>query len=121
MDDDVEAETKRLSSFYGELMFQRFMEFLLNEEYSERIWKNESSCCKCKKAAATAAAKDFAPGAGRKKRKTLPELKNCITPVGAVRQGLHNRGRLRVASAGTVCVDMSQMGVRSPTQLAHGL
>ena len=113
MDLDCDEEFRRPKSEYAELMFDRFMKFLLSDE--QRIWKTHASCCMH-----TADDADFQKAAGAnscqtpnpKRRKKTPAHRECLTPVGAKRL---NPGdpRLRVASAGTVCVDVSQMGVGS--------
>ena len=120
MDVDIEEEKKRLKNEYAEIMFDRFMQFLTSDTITDNIWKNASSCCKHfdEQSAVATDSRSENGSAKKKAAKTKPKqrcMAECLTPVGLHRQMKDGAvpgspRKLRVASAGTVCVDVSAMG-----------
>ncbi|CAK9068160.1 unnamed protein product [Durusdinium trenchii] len=96
LDDEVGAgeRDKALTSKYGELLLDRFMNFLGS---TPEIWKHKAVCIK------------HDPPTGKPlKRRSNEEQRECETPVGLLT--LENGHKIRVASAGTTCADVSQFG-----------
>ncbi|CAE7236966.1 unnamed protein product [Symbiodinium natans] len=114
MDDDIAAEKQRLTSLYGELLFSRFMEFLLSDV--PKIWQTSAACCAhpAEMPAEQAEPAAHAKTKGKRvkaKAKGRATPRQCPTPVGLLAQP-SDAQQLHVASAGTVCVDVSKFGDR---------
>ena len=105
MDTDVAGYTKEVKSKCGHLLFTRFMEFLVSDK---SLWR-ESAPCLVHSHCTGAGRRGAGPGSGKKLKVDNAGSSECPTPVHAARDS-----RIRVASAGTTCTDVSQMGVAQP-------
>ena len=91
IDEDSNTAAKKMRSRFGEMLFDRLMDFLTS---NKSIWKERMTCVRehVKR-----------PPGMRKNHK-----QECLTPVGMDGEGRDTR--LRVASAGTTCTDVSAFG-----------